>query len=62
LHHPGAGAAHEIQQDAAAKAYDLVFPGITADGTINPELQKRVLGVRGSKSRSRRRKFMIFLP
>ena len=27
----------------AAKIYDLVLPGLTADGTINPELQKKVL-------------------
>ena len=33
----------KIQQDAAAKTYDLVLPGLTADGTINPELRKRVL-------------------
>jgi ABC-type nitrate/sulfonate/bicarbonate transport system substrate-binding protein len=33
----------KIQDDFAAKIYDLVLPGLTADGTINPELQKRVL-------------------
>jgi NitT/TauT family transport system substrate-binding protein len=33
----------KIQNDMAAKIYDLVLPGLTADGTITPELQKRVL-------------------
>jgi NitT/TauT family transport system substrate-binding protein len=33
----------KIQDDLAAKIYDLVLPGLTADGTINPELQKKVL-------------------
>lgn len=33
----------KIQGDAAAKIYDLVLPGLTADGTISPELQKKVL-------------------
>jgi NitT/TauT family transport system substrate-binding protein len=33
----------KIQEDMAAKIYDLVLPGLTADGTINPELQKKVL-------------------
>ena len=33
----------KIQDDMAAKIYDLVLPGLTADGTINPELQKKVL-------------------
>ena len=33
----------KIQEDVAAKIYDLVLPGLTADGTINPELQKKVL-------------------
>ncbi len=33
----------KIQEDMAAKIYDLVLPGLTADGTIDPELQKKVL-------------------
>jgi NitT/TauT family transport system substrate-binding protein len=33
----------KIQDDMAAKIYDLVLPGLTADGTITPELQKKVL-------------------
>jgi len=33
----------KIQEDVAAKIYDMVLPGLTADGTINPELQKKVL-------------------
>jgi hypothetical protein len=32
-----------IQEEMAAKIYDLVLPGLTADGTLNPELQKKVL-------------------
>ncbi len=33
----------KIKDDMAAKIYDLVLPGLTADGTITPELQKKVL-------------------
>ncbi len=33
----------KIQNDMAAKIYDLVLPGLTADGTITPEFQKNVL-------------------
>jgi ABC-type nitrate/sulfonate/bicarbonate transport system substrate-binding protein len=33
----------KTQEDVAAKIYDLVLPGLTADGTIDPELQKKVL-------------------
>jgi len=33
----------KIHEDVAAKIYDMVLPGLTADGTINPELQKKVL-------------------
>jgi ABC-type nitrate/sulfonate/bicarbonate transport system substrate-binding protein len=33
----------KIQEDMAAKIYDLVLPGLTADGTIDSELQKKVL-------------------
>jgi NitT/TauT family transport system substrate-binding protein len=33
----------KIQPDAAAKIYDLVLPGLTADGTISPDLQKKFL-------------------
>ncbi len=33
----------KIQEEMAAKIYDLVLPGLTADGTLNPELQKKVL-------------------
>jgi NitT/TauT family transport system substrate-binding protein len=33
----------KIPEDMAAKIYDLVLPGLTADGTINPELQQKVL-------------------
>src|SRR6185503_6263006 len=29
-------------QDMAAKIYDLVLPGLTADGTFNSEMQKNV--------------------
>jgi hypothetical protein len=28
----------KIHEDVAAKIYDMVLPGLTADGTINPEL------------------------
>ena len=33
----------KIQEEMAAKIYDLVLPGLTMDGTINAELQKKVL-------------------
>lgn len=33
----------KIQDDFAAKIYDLVLPGLTADGSINQEMQKKVL-------------------
>jgi ABC-type nitrate/sulfonate/bicarbonate transport system substrate-binding protein len=33
----------KIPEDVAAKIYDLVLPGLTPDGTLNPELQKKVL-------------------
>ena len=33
----------KIQEDMAAKIYDMVLPGLTADGTIDPELQNKVL-------------------
>jgi len=33
----------KIEGEIAAKIYDLVLPGLTADGTISPELQKKVL-------------------
>jgi len=32
-----------IQPDLAAKIYDLVLPGLTADGSIDQEMQKNVL-------------------
>jgi NitT/TauT family transport system substrate-binding protein len=34
----------KIQTDLAGKIYDLVLPGLTADGTLDPEFQKNVLG------------------
>jgi NitT/TauT family transport system substrate-binding protein len=40
---PILGKLMKIQTDMAAKIYDLVLPGLTADGTINSELQKKVL-------------------
>jgi hypothetical protein len=33
----------KIREDVPAKIYDLVLPGLTADGTINQELQRNVL-------------------
>lgn len=33
----------KIREDMAAKIYDLVLPGLTADGSMDPELQKKVL-------------------
>src|SRR5258707_11579621 len=33
----------KIQEEMAAKIYDLVLPGLTENGTLNPELQKKVL-------------------
>ena len=33
----------KIQEDLAARIYDLVLPGLTADGTISSETQKKVL-------------------
>ena len=33
----------KIRADMAAKIYDLVLPGLSADGSINLELQKKVL-------------------
>lgn len=33
----------KIQEDMAAKIYDLVLPALTADGTFNSEMQKKVL-------------------
>ena len=33
----------KIPEGTAAKIYDLVLPGLTADGTINPGLQKKVI-------------------
>jgi NitT/TauT family transport system substrate-binding protein len=32
-----------IREDVAAKIYDLVLPGLTPDGTIDQDLQKKVL-------------------
>ena len=33
----------KIEEDLAAKIYDLVLPGLTADGSIDQEMQRRVL-------------------
>lgn len=33
----------KIREDMAGKIYDIVLPGLTADGTIDPQLQKRAL-------------------
>jgi ABC-type nitrate/sulfonate/bicarbonate transport system substrate-binding protein len=33
----------KVPEGTAAKIYDLVLPGLTADGTLSPELQKKVL-------------------
>ena len=33
----------KIQEEVAGKIYDLVLPGLTADGAVNQELQKKVL-------------------
>jgi NitT/TauT family transport system substrate-binding protein len=33
----------KIQEEMAGKIYDLVLPGLTADGTISTEMQKKVL-------------------
>ena len=55
-----------IQEDLAAKIYDLVLPGLTADGTINPELQKKVVKlvfkVQGIKEPAAAEKIYDFAP
>jgi NitT/TauT family transport system substrate-binding protein len=33
----------KIREDMAGKIYDLVLPGLTADGSIDPQFQKKVL-------------------
>lgn len=33
----------KITEDVAAKVYDLVLPGLTADGSLNPDMQKKVV-------------------
>ena len=33
----------KIQEELAARIYDLTLPGLTADGTISSETQKKVL-------------------
>src|ERR1043166_197153 len=56
----------KIQDDMAAKIYDLVLPGLTVDGTLNPELQKKVLEfvfrVQGIKGTPAAEKFYDFAP
>ena len=48
------------------KIYDLVLPGLTADGSVSPELQKKVvefiLKVQGLKKLLRRKRSSTFLP
>ena len=33
----------KVREDVAGKIYDLVSPGLTMDGSLNPDTQKRVL-------------------
>ena len=33
----------KIREDMAGKIYDLVLPGLTADGSINLDLQRKVI-------------------
>jgi len=40
---PILGKLMKIEEDLAAKIYDLVLPGLTADGSIDQEMQRRVL-------------------
>ena len=42
-HDPDTARLIKIEGEIAAKIYDLLLPGLTADGTISPELQKKVL-------------------
>jgi NitT/TauT family transport system substrate-binding protein len=56
----------KIRADMAAKIYDLVLPGLTADGTINAELQKKVVeftfSVQGIKEPAAVEKIYDFAP
>jgi len=56
----------KIEEDVAAKIYDLVLPGLTPDGTLNPELQKKVLEfvfkVQGIKEPAMAEKIYDFAP
>jgi len=56
----------KIQDDVAAKIYDLVLPGLTADGSVSPELQKRVvefiLKVQGLKEPAATERIFDFSP
>lgn len=40
---PILGKLMKIEEDLAAKIYDLVLPGLTADGSIDQEMQRRIL-------------------
>jgi NitT/TauT family transport system substrate-binding protein len=56
----------KIQDDVAAKIYDLVLPGLTVDGSVSPELQKRVvefiLKVQGLKEPAATERIFDFSP
>ena len=56
----------KVDEKTAAKIYDLVLPGLTPDGTLNPELQKRVLEfvfkVQGIKEPAMAEKIYDFAP
>jgi NitT/TauT family transport system substrate-binding protein len=56
----------KIPEGTAAKIYDLVLPGLTADGTISPDLQKKVvdfvLRVQGIKEPLASEKVYDFAP
>ena len=56
----------KIPEDVAVKIYDLVLPGLTPDGTLDPELQKKVLEfvfkVQGIKEPAMAEKIYDFAP
>jgi len=33
----------KIRENLADKVYDMVLPGLTADGSLEPEIQKKIL-------------------
>ena len=57
----------KTQDNVAEKIYDMVLPGLTADGSLNPEVQKRVIDVCFKSSRNPRacdvqKRSLTFLP